>query len=301
TEVLGAPPDEVVLAPARAVLKTSSGKLRRSDTRARYLAGRLDEGSRSTERQLWHLLLAGVRERLRRWPTALYVAYARTLFGLLAAPLWMALMLMPSVRWRWALARGGVRLLRWLTGVRLAVEGRERLPAPGTPCILVANHASYLDALVLAEAMGRPLAFVAKRELGRRRWMRRALERLGTRFVERFDVRQGGADLDRLDAALAQGETLVFFPEGTFREQPGLLPFRMGAFALAARTAAPLVPVTLIGTRERMAGDGFRPSPGPVRVVIEAPLVPAGRAWEAGAALRDAARAAIAGRLGEAP
>ncbi|NVZ08489.1 1-acylglycerol-3-phosphate O-acyltransferase [Allochromatium humboldtianum] len=300
TEVLGLPPDEIVLAPPRAVLKTSSGKLRRGDTRERYLAGRLFD---TPPAPVWQLARVGTRAvlaRLRNWgvrlPETLYAGYAWLVFYLLAPWVWMGVMLSPNPAWRWALARGSVRLLRRLTGVRLRVTGREHLPPSAHSLVLVANHQSYLDALALIEAVPRPVRFVAKRELTANPLVGRFLERLGTLFVERFDLQQSHREGERLQAALRDGASLAFFPEGTFRERTGLLPFRMGAFVAAAEAGVPILPVTIRGTRAVMPGDSFRPRPGMIEVVIEAPILPQGTDWEAASVLRDAVRAVIAAR-----
>jgi len=300
TEVLGLPPDEIVLAPPRAVLKTSSGKLRRGDTRDRYLAGRLFD---TPPAPVWQLARVGARAvlaRLRTWgvrlPETLYAGYAWGVFTLLAPWVWTGVMLSPRPAWRWSLARGGVRLLRRLMGVRLRVTGREHLPPAGRSLVLVANHQSYLDALALIEAIPRPMRFVAKRELNANPLAGRFLERLGTLFVERFDLQQSHREGERLQTALRDGASLAFFPEGTFRERPGLLPFRMGAFVAAAEAGVPVLPVTIRGTRAVMPGDRFRPRPGTIEVVIAAPILPQGTDWEAASLLRDAARAVIAAR-----
>lgn len=302
TDVLGQPPDEVVLAPPRAVLKTSSGKLRRLDTRDRYLAGKL---LRQPPRPFWQLVRAGgsgLETRLarlaRRLPEVLYAGYAWGVFYLLAPGFWILIMLTPRLGWRWRMLGFGIRLLRRLAFVRLAVSGRENIPPPGRPFILVANHQSYLDALALIETLERPIGFVAKRELSLNPLVGRFLERMGTLFVERFDLQRSRSESARIGAALAGGESLGFFPEGTFREQPGLLPFRMGAFAAAAEAGVPLLPVVIRGTREIMPGDTFFPRPGRAEVVMGPTLTPRGRDWEAAVELRDTARAFIVRELG---
>ena len=101
-------------------------------------------------------------------------------------------------------------------------------------------------------------------------------------------------------AALGQGQILGFFPEGTFRDQPGLLPFRMGAFLAAAGAGVPLLPVAVHGTRELMRGNSFFPRPGRAAVVIGEPLQPTGNDWEAAVGLRDRTRAFVATYCGEA-
>jgi 1-acyl-sn-glycerol-3-phosphate acyltransferase len=303
TDILGLPPDEIVLAPPRAVPKTSSGKLRRGETRARWQADQLLNTPAPPLWQLARVGAAGLAARgnrlLRQFPAQLYAGYAWLLFLLIAPCVWLGIMLSPRTAWAWALVRGGVRLLRLLAMVPLEVIGRERLPAPRASFIVASNHQSYLDAMTLIEAIGRPIAFIAKRELAANPLVRLPLARLGTVFVERFDLLRSTADAERFGAALQQHKILGFFPEGTFRDEPGLLPFRMGAFIASAQAGVPLVPVALRGTRELMRGRHFFPHPGRAQVEIGAPLAPAGSDWESAVRLRDATRAFVLSRAGE--
>lgn len=294
TDILGLPPDELLLVPPRSVLKTSSGKLRRAATRDRYRSGQLEQRVHRPVWQLARVTLAALGARATRLPGTLYALHAWIVFALLAPLVWIAILLTPDATRRWSVARGGIRLLRRLTFVRLEVQGVTHLPALGQPCVLVANHQSYLDGLVLAEALGRPLGFVVKQELAGRALIATFLRRMGARFVDRFDPRAASLESVGMIRVLREGGMLAVFPEGTFREQPGLLPFRMGAFVAAAQAGVPVVPVVLRGTRALMPGDRFRPRPGRAEVIIGAPLAPLGEDWGAAIELRDRARAFIA-------
>jgi 1-acyl-sn-glycerol-3-phosphate acyltransferase len=293
SEIIGLPPDEVVLAPPRSVLKTSSGKLRRAATRDRYLAGRLADRVSSPVWQLVRLSGAGVLANLERWGARggamLYGAYAWALCGLLVPFVWLGVTTLPSPGARWAVARTAVRWLRRLSLVRLAITGAEHIPPRGQPFVLAANHQSYLDAFVLMEAVPRSLSFVAKRELSTNPLLRGALDRLQTLYVERFDVRRSLADSAGFGEALRSGRSLSFFPEGTFRNEPGLLPFRMGAFATAAAAGVAVLPVAIRGTRQLMPG-GFVPRPGKIRVEIGKPIMPKSGDWAEAVRLRKTTR-----------
>ena len=296
-DILGLPPDEVVLAPPRAVLKTSSGKLRRGGTRDLYLAGRLLAGP---GHPLWQLLRVGVSglwsraSRLFKLaPRYLYAGYTWILLGLIVPLVGLGVLTLPRLTWRWKLARAGIGLLRRLAFVHLRVSGLDQVPADDRPFVLTANHQSYLDAFALIEAIPRSLVFVAKRELETVPLVGRMLTRLGTLFVERFDLQRSAAESRHFAAALERGKTLAFFPEGTFRQDPGLLPFRMGAFTAAAQGGLSVLPVALNGTREILQGDSLLPAPGTVRVFIGPVLTPSGEDWQAGIRLRDQARAFV--------
>ncbi|MFN3565753.1 MAG: AMP-binding protein, partial [Burkholderiaceae bacterium] len=235
-DAIGEPPDEVVLAPPHAVLKTSSGKIRRAACRALYEQGRLNAPARALRWQVLRLALGAAALRLRQAISALGAAgfglRAMTAFGLIAPPVWLLTLFARAPAAAWKIGRTGARLLFRLAGVPLAVRGIERLPAG--PCVLVANHASYVDGIVLVAALPRPYAFVAKRELQAQRIAGTCLARLGAEFVERFDVKRSVEDANRMAEAVRQGRSLLVFPEGTFVERPGLLPFRLGAFLAAA-------------------------------------------------------------------
>lgn len=293
-QVLETPPDVIVLAPPRTVLKTSSGKIRRAACRELYEQGRL--GARSgTWRQLLHLGLAAsgptLGRGLRRARALGFGAYAWLVTLLVAIPGWAALLIAPRPAWRIAVIRLAARLILAATGTRLRIQGLHHLP-PG-PCVLVANHGSYLDGPVLRTALPGALMFVAKQELRRHRLLRILLERMGVAFVERYDPRRGLADLELIKSAAARGTTTAFFPEGMFVAAPGLLPFRIGAFAVAAECGLPVVPVAVRGTRAILPGDERLPRPGAVQVLIGDPLQAQGRDWRAAIDLRDRARAWI--------
>ena len=141
--------------------------------------------------------------------------------------------------------------------------------------------------------------FVAKAELRDSFSTRVPLNRLQTRFVERFDQQQGIADARRTADAVRQGHSLVFFPEGTFGRVPGLLPFHMGAFVAAAEASAPVVPVVIRGTRSILRSDSWFPRRGAVMVTVCEAIVPHGRDWNSAVSLRNQARQEILDHLGE--
>ncbi|WP_031303505.1 lysophospholipid acyltransferase family protein, partial [Pseudomonas sp. EGD-AK9] len=159
--------------------------------------------------------------------------------------------------------------------------------------------ASYLDGLLLCGGSTAQFAFVAKRELAEQRIAGRFLRRLGAHFVERVDPRGGAADAEALLTALAAGEWLVIFPEGTFGPEPGLRPLRMGAFVLAARSGAELLPLAIGGTREWLRDGHWLPRRSSLRVEFCAPLRAQQNSWLEAIRLRDATRAALLQQLEE--
>ena len=259
---LNGPPDDLRLVPARTILKTSSGKIRRAACRDLYERGLLEAPRLAVWQQIAVLVGQALQARLRRGLHGLgHAAYgtgAWLLFVAVAALGLLALPLLRTPRRRLrlagALARALVRMLR----VPLVVTGREHLAGTG-PTVLVANHASYVDAIVMVATLPPHVHYVAKREFGQQPVMGNALRRLGTHFVERVDPARGVEDTRALVAAAGRGETLVFFPAGTFSRAPGLRPFRIGAFTVAAEAGIPVTPVVLRGTRSLLREYSWLP------------------------------------------
>jgi len=294
-------PDDIVLAPPHTVLKTSSGKIRRAASRELYEGNQIGAPTRALWRQVLHLLWAGLRPVVRRSAraagTLLYAVYAWLLFWIVAPAVWLLSALLPRPSWAWAVSHAAARAVVWLSATPLRVEGIEHLP-PG-PCVLVANHASYLDGILLTAVLPQPVAFVAKGELLSQFVPRVYLQRLGAVFVERFDPGRGSADARRLAKLARAGGRLAFFPEGTFRRMSGLAPFHMGAFVAAAEAGVPVVPVAIRGARAVLRPDHWFPRRGAISITVGAPHQPQGNDWTAALALRDAAREQILRHCGE--
>jgi 1-acyl-sn-glycerol-3-phosphate acyltransferase len=302
SDVFGVPPDDVALVPPQAVLKTSSGKIRRSAMRELYESNRLGESPASARRQLARVLMTSIAAKLREWRIRgqrfAYAAFVHFWFWLLAPIGWLLVVIAPGRRAPWRVAQGLARFMLKVTAIPLHTDGVDSIPRD-RPCVIAVNHMSYLDGLVLTAVLPKQVRYVAKSELQRQAVAGTFLKRLGTIFVERFDWRAGAADAERTTRQLKQGDSLLFFPEGTLTREPGLMPFRLGAFMAACDAGVPVVPVALHGTRSVLrCGSGF-PFRHPVRVSVASPIVPTGHGWQAATLLRDAVRSEILGRIDE--
>lgn len=226
----------------------------------------------------------------------IYAVAVFLVFGISA----LILVLLPfGIGARRHIAHGAARLFFLFAGLRLRLIDEDNLPAG--PCVVVANHASYLDGVVMKAALPARFSFVIKKEITRVPVAGLLLRRIGSEFVDRFNRHAGGMDARRLIKAADAGQALAFFPEGTFLAQPGLGKFHTGAFAIAARAGLPIVPVALRGTRYILPSGRFLPRLGVIDVHVLPALGPF-RDVESTTAIittRDQARSRILGALGE--
>ena len=183
----------------------------------------------------------------------------------------------------------------------IAVKADEAIEPPAGAHLLLVNHCSYLDSLVLFALLppGAGYRFVAKREFVQQRLIHAFLRGLGTLFVERFEAAKSVEDVDALVDALGDGQRLVIFPEGTFSREAGLKPFRMGAFVAAVRAAVPVRVGGLRGTRAVLRDRTWVPRRGSVDFACGPLLAPSGDDWAAAVRLRDATRRAMLELCGE--
>ena len=299
---IGLPPDAVVIARPGAVLKTSSGKVRRSATREAYLRGEVFRG-RASATALWARLLlketvARVGRLFSRASALVYAAYVGALVAVTVPPLWALLLVTPRGRAARRLVRFWCRAIVGFSGCPVRVEGLERLRAV-VPAVLASNHASYLDPVFLLAALPTEFTFVAKRELAFAPFIGRVLRKVGFLTVERADPVRSAADAERATTVLRGGGSLFLFPEGTFVRTPGLLPFRLGAFKAAVEAGRPVIPIGLRGTRDVLPDGIWVPRRGPITVAIGPPATPEAGGWQEMVRLRDLTRAEIARLTGE--
>jgi 1-acyl-sn-glycerol-3-phosphate acyltransferase len=135
-------------------------------------------------------------------------------------------------------------------GVEVRTSGR----APESPAILVANHVSYLDPLVVSSVA--PCISVAKGETVEWPLIGRGLCALGVLFVRRGDAHSGAIILRRALRALRGGASVLNFPEGTTYDGREIGPFRRGFFGLARLARLPLVPTSIVYDDERVPWFG---------------------------------------------
>ncbi len=301
SDILGMPADEVVISPPHTIPKTSSGKIRRSTTRDLFEAGKLGQPVRAFWLQVVRLRLRSLAGRMQRAAImAADIAYAGWWWAVLAtlgAITWPIVLLLPTRPSRWTFVRFMARTALRLMRIGLTVSGTEHFTREG--CVVVVNHSSYSDVLVLSAVLPGEPVFVAKAELAEQIVAGPFLRKLGAVFAERTVAEEGLKEVDSFRKPVERGDRLVFFPEGTFFRIPGLLPFRLGGFAVASAANAPVLPIALRGTRSVLRGEQWFPRHGAVSVRVLEPIAPTGKDFAAAIDMRDRARAAILEQCGE--
>jgi len=250
-------------------------------TAADYLPDMTESKPRST------LGVAGFLYGIYAWLVFIVCALAAILFALLA----------PGLQRRRRLVSLSARLLLRLAGVSTEVRGLEKLPAGD--CVVVANHASYVDGVILPGNLPSRFSYVIKGEMQNFPVIGLLLGRLGSKFVERFEASGSARDARRLLRAASAGESLVIFPEGTFIREPGLGRFRSGAFAAAINANVPVVPVVISGSRRILTAGNILPRHSHVRIDILNPIETSDDAFASSKALAGLARRRILAVLDE--
>ncbi|MDR1031378.1 MAG: 1-acyl-sn-glycerol-3-phosphate acyltransferase [Treponema sp.] len=156
------------------------------------------------------------------------------------------------------------------TGCKISVQGKEHIPLEGGLCF-VSNHSSIFDILVILALVGRPVGFIAKKELAWIPFLNIWIFLLGGLFIDRKDIRKAIGTINKGIHRIKQGEAVMIFPEGTRSKGRGLLPFRSGSFKLATQSGSPILPIAITGSYE-IFEKTHRIRAVPVRVTFLPPI-----------------------------
>jgi fatty-acyl-CoA synthase len=306
SEAVGIPPDIVEILPMHAIPKTSSGKLRRSETRRLYLAGELGkrqapawvQASRLAVRGALPYLLSLTKAAVLRGAELVYGIYALALFGGATAIVWLIVYPAKSRTFSARLIHKASRILLSLAAIRVEIQGGsllERWRSEG-PWIFAPNHSSYLDILILLAHLPAEARYVAKGEIRSMPLVGRLASRSGHFAFDRSDAKARVAQSNDIKEALQRGESVVIYPEGTFTPETGVRPFQLGAFKAAVDTGRAICPVAVCGARELLRDETYLPKPGKVTLTIGPLIEPSAGAdgWREIVRLRDEAREVIA-------
>lgn len=230
-----------------------------------------------------------------RFGYSLYGLYALTVFALGVLTTVIVVTVTPGQDRRRRFVARIIRTTFLTAGIRPAVTGLSNLP--DGPCVVVANHASYVDGLLLKAFLPPRFSFVIKGEMRNNPLVHFVLRRSGARFVERFG--SGTRDIREFVRAARGGAALGFFPEGTFIEEPGILRFRPGAFLAAIKAGIPVAPVGIRGTRRMLPAGRMLPWPSRVQVDVLPAITPDAPEYGDYHALAETARQRILATVGE--
>lgn len=299
--ILGMPPDEIIMVKPGTIPKTSSGKLQRSACKAAYEQNQLTSKRLPVWAQVSKLYLqrglATLSQSFKYIGRCVYAGYATLALFILAIPTVISFFLVPQVQAQ-KLARFWARLMCWSIGCRIELEGEKYLTSH-KPMIFVANHASYFDAIILTSILPPGVAQVGKQELMKNAFLRWVFTKLDHLTVERSDISQSLVDLATMEERIKRGQSLAVFPEGTFTYVAGLRLFKLGAFKLAVDTHTPICPIAIRGSRSILPDGSPLIRPSKVQITVSAPIKPRGTQWNEVLRLRTTARHQIAEHCGE--
>jgi fatty-acyl-CoA synthase len=314
---LGLPPDRVELLRPGSIPKTSSGKLRREETKQLYLLGTLSRSKAPAWLQIarlgaasaWSNVGASVAATARRLVQMAYGVYFVVVFFLWIVPCWLIVLCIKDHRAAGRFTSSALKVLFALTRTRVRVIGKEYMNTPGAK-IYAGNHTSYFDVLPLMLGLGVPYRFVARAEVGHMPFVGTFLRQMGHLTFDRASNDARLAQSKEIEELLLHGESVFVFPEGTLVPEDGVRPFQLGAFKAAVATGAPLIPVALAGVRTILRDGTWLPRMGDITITLSPPIYPQtannhshdakdADDWHQLIRLRDATRAAIANHSGE--
>jgi 1-acyl-sn-glycerol-3-phosphate acyltransferase len=199
--------------------------------------------------------------------------------------------LVPGEHRRQKLVTFATKMIFVLAGVKVTVRGIDNLPADS--CVVVANHASYIDGPLLNGYLPARFGFVIKGEMRDIPVVHFLLRRSGSKFVERKEMTGSSRDARQLVKAAQEGESLGFFPEGTFLLERGVGRFRLGAFVAAIKGDMPVVPVAISGAREMMPSGRLMPRKSDLVIEILPAIAPGDDDYASSRQLAEASRQRI--------
>lgn len=173
--------------------------------------------------------------------------------------------------WIYWWANWGARNWLKLTGVKMRVTGRELLD-PNQPYVFVSNHWSYLDAAPLFAYTGRRMGMIGKKELLKAPILGYGMGFVNVIAIDRSNTERAVASIQEATRRLRSGISFGVCPEGT-RARPGqMLPFKKGAFHMAAQAGAPIAPIALKNTDALMGKGTGEAWPGTIDMVFLPPV-----------------------------
>jgi 1-acyl-sn-glycerol-3-phosphate acyltransferase len=190
------------------------------------------------------------------------------------------------------IARLWSRMILWTVGAKVQVEGLDKIDIR-KPQVYVVNHLSAFDIPVLYTYLPFQFRILAKKELFRYPFMGWHLRRSGQIPVVLENPKASVRSLNLAVAAIRKGNSLVIFPEGGRSSNGQLQSFMGGAFYAAVKAQVDVVPIVLVGTYEMLKMNSYHIKPGPIQMVVGAPIPTAGMSTRDIAKITEQARIVI--------
>lgn len=172
-----------------------------------------------------------------------------------------------------AIARNWAQKGLAMNGSSIQVSGIENIPLTGG-LLFVANHQSNFDIPILVGHVPRDKGFIAKLELLKVPSFSRWMKYIGCIFIDRNDARQSLDTINDAAERIKAGHSMVVFPEGTRSADGTVGKFRAGSLRLAVKSGVPVVPVTIIGSKDIMPKGSSLIKSAAVKVIVSPPLMP---------------------------
>jgi 1-acyl-sn-glycerol-3-phosphate acyltransferase len=167
------------------------------------------------------------------------------------------------------------RINSWITPMWVKTCGKEWID-PNQSYVVVSNHQSFYDIFVLYGWLGIDIKWVMKKELRKVPIIGYICEKMEHIYIDRSNPQAAVESINQAKARIANGISVIFFPEGTRSATGRLGPFKKGAFRLAVDLGLPLLPVTISGTRNILPKGSMDLFPGRVKMVIHPPIATKG-------------------------
>jgi 1-acyl-sn-glycerol-3-phosphate acyltransferase len=181
------------------------------------------------------------------------------------------------------------RMVLFLAGVKVEAVSTNLLVGD-RGYVFVGNHRSHVDPCAAWSVISNDVRFLVKKEVFRIPLVSFALRTMGLIEVDRSDPEAAARSIDRAVAEIQRGHSMILFPEGTRSRSPHMLPFKKGAFVLAIKAGAPIVPFTILGADEALKPDTIWLYGGKVKVIFHTPIETAGMDLEMRNELLERAR-----------
>ncbi|OGT33616.1 MAG: acyl-CoA synthetase [Gammaproteobacteria bacterium RIFCSPHIGHO2_02_FULL_39_13] len=298
---LGMPSDMIIFISPNTIPKTPSHKLQRSLCKKMVISGKISQHRIPAKFQLIKLFLkTGIQKMKHALLTSLkfiYAVYVGLILLITVPVMWVMLLLLSQPNAS-TVCRIWARQLFRLVFCPVTVRGKQNLHHHRS-MIYVANHASYVDALLLLAILPSKIMMIGKKELLERPFLRMIITKIGFIAVDRMDISKSVEDSKLITAEIKKGQSILLFPEGTFTYATGLRPFKLGAFQLSADAQTPICPIAINGARILLRDGTCLPMPTKITITVGEPIFPEKNDWNEVARLHALVRAEIAKHCGE--